>query len=424
VVGLLGSAEYLLRALHLLALALFPGLLSPEPVPPSGAMLPLEGLGALVLLGLLLYGAARLRARVASRAARAGAVLVWIAVAASLVAALVYSHERAPLLRGLPIVAGPVWAAVIALAAGMAERWPGWTWKPRQAVAALVVLALGAVQLVRARPLFASTEAMWWSALDFDSSHTRAIDELSRPLLRAHKLDEADKLVDQCLMAHPGACACLDLRSRVALAAHRPDAVAVARVGAQRCPAYGQAHATLAEALAQGGDLGAAEQEARTSLAQGGPGDRLHYVLALILERTGQYAEARGEVNQALALGAGRDAKLLSAALAIVSGDLEAAQAILDPLSKADADDAEVLYDLALIADKKGDFNRARQGYLAALKADPRSASARYNLALLTWRFGVKEESQHHLQKFKESFPMDPRGFQLAQTLAGPPPKR
>ncbi|MFO0759130.1 MAG: hypothetical protein U0359_21740 [Byssovorax sp.] len=423
-VGLLGFAEYLLRALHLLALGLAPAWLSPDPAPPPPSMLPAEGALALLLLALLLHGAARVRARIASRAIKAGAVLVWVAVAAALLGAVIYSHERAPLLRGLYLVAPPVWGALIAFAAGMADRWPGLAFRHRQLAAALAVAALGAVQIVRARPLFASHEAMWWAAIELDGDNARAMDELSRPLLRARKFPEADKIVDECLMRKPGACACLDLRGQVAARQKRPDAVATARVTMQRCPAYGPARATLAEALAQQGDLGAAEQEARLGLTQGGPADRLHYVLALVLERTGQYAEARGEVNQALLLGAGRDAKILSAALAIVAGDLDGAEAILAPLAEAAPDDAEVLYDRALIADKRGDFNKARQGYLAALKADPRTASARYNLALLTWRFGVKEESLHHLKKFMEAFPDDPRGVQLAQTLAGAPPKR
>ncbi|WP_420894956.1 tetratricopeptide repeat protein [Sorangium cellulosum] len=79
-----------------------------------------------------------------------------------------------------------------------------------------------------------------------------------------------------------------------------------------------------------------------------------------------------------------------------------------------------MLYNLALIDDKRGDYNGAREGYLAALKADPRNADARYNLALLTFRAGIVEESRHHARKFLEAFPEDPRSGQLARTTGMP----
>lgn len=144
-----------------------------------------------------------------------------------------------------------------------------------------------------------------------------------------------------------------------------------------------------------------------------------HYQLALELESAGRYDEAQAEVELALEGGGGRDAKLLAAKLAILRDDLDAASRLLEPLSK-DATDAPVLYNLGLIAQKRGRYNSARSRYLAALRADPSYNAARFNLALLTWNAGVKEEAEHHARKFIEAAPDDPHAAQLRQLILEP----
>lgn len=137
-----------------------------------------------------------------------------------------------------------------------------------------------------------------------------------------------------------------------------------------------------------------------------------HYLNALELEAAGRLVEARTEVELALAGGAGRDAQLLAAKLAILRDDLDVASKLLEPLA-VDGRDALVLYNLGLIAQRRGTYNPARSRYLAALKADPSYAPARYNLALLTWDAGIKDEARHHALKFIELSPGDPRGAEL-----------
>lgn len=137
-----------------------------------------------------------------------------------------------------------------------------------------------------------------------------------------------------------------------------------------------------------------------------------HYRAALELEAAGRLVEARGEVELALAGGAGRDAHLLAAKLAILRDDLDVATKLLEPLA-VDGTDALVLYNLGLIAQRRGVYNSARTRYLAALKADPAYAPARYNLALLTYDAGIKDEAQHHALKFIEQSPGDPRNAEL-----------
>jgi tetratricopeptide (TPR) repeat protein len=148
-----------------------------------------------------------------------------------------------------------------------------------------------------------------------------------------------------------------------------------------------------------------------------------HYVKALEFESAGRYVEARAEVEQAIAAGAGRDAKLLAAKLAILRSDLDTAANLLAPLA-ADGTDALVHYNIGLVAQQRNQYNKARSAYLAALKAEPSYAPARFNLAVLAWDAGVREEAQHHARKFLELSPNDPRAAELRTRveLDGPPP--
>lgn len=146
------------------------------------------------------------------------------------------------------------------------------------------------------------------------------------------------------------------------------------------------------------------------------------YREALELEAAGRHEEARIAVEQAIAAGAGRDAQLLAAKLAILREDLDAATRLLEPLAK-DGGDALVLYNLGLVAQKRGKYNDARSRYLAALKADPNYSPARFNLAVLTWEAGVKDEAQHHARKFIDAVPSDdPNAAKLQQMMGGVPP--
>ncbi|AUX43173.1 hypothetical protein SOCE26_046160 [Sorangium cellulosum] len=426
-------ALLLVRALHLLVLAVAPTWLSPEPLPPHALALAgsLSAAALAAALGLSAWFAARLETRLA----RNGAALLWLAIAVSLGASLYYRGPRAPLAQGAALVGVPLWAALATLAAAAAEHWLGSSFKHRRMGSAVAVVGLGAVQLLGAASLLGSPERMWWEALRRDGAHLRAVDELTRPLLERSKPDELEGAAARCLKMHPPAapaagapavaapatCACLALRAEARLRSRKAEAaLRDAEAARARCPEQKGARATLAEALAVAGRTERAEAEARAALAEGGDPSRLRYALALAHERAGRLAEAREEAERAVAAGAGRKAQLLAGALAILAGDLEGATARLTPLVKQDPSDAEALYNLALIADKRGDYNGARQGYLAALKADPRNADARYNLALLTFRAGVVEESRHHARKFLDGFPEDPRGRELAQATGTP----
>lgn len=153
----------------------------------------------------------------------------------------------------------------------------------------------------------------------------------------------------------------------------------------------------------------------------GSPEAEHHYLQALDLEAAGRHEEARAEVELAIAGGSGRDAKLLAAKLAILRDDLDEATRLLEPLSK-DAGDALVLYNLGLVAQKRNRYNSARSRYLAALKADPNYNPARFNLAVLTWEAGVKDEAEHHARKYIELAPDDPHAAKLKGLILEPAP--
>jgi predicted Zn-dependent protease len=311
---------------------------------------------------------------------------------------------------------------------------------------AIVALGVGATQLVRAAPYLGSREQMWWSALRRDGAHERAIEELARPLRAGRKPDDLAGLADRCLRTHPlreageapltasaaprlaqvhagpVTCACLALRAEANLRLRAAaEALRDAQAVVARCADRKGSRAAVAEALAMAGRTLEAEQEVKVGLSEGGDPAQLRYALALAYERAGRYPEATLEATRAIDAGAGREARLLAGALAIVANDLDGAARWLEPLVAADPSDADARYNLALIADRRGDYNGARQGYLATLKIDPRSASARYNLALLTLRAGVIDEARHHARKFVDMFPDDPRGPPLARTVAAPP---
>lgn len=142
------------------------------------------------------------------------------------------------------------------------------------------------------------------------------------------------------------------------------------------------------------------------------------YASALELAAAGRIVDARAAVGQALVAGAGRDAKLLAAQLAILDGDLGAAADLLRPLASDAPPDALVRYNLGLVAQRRGEYNRARGEYLAALRADPTLLAARHNLAVLAWDAGMNAEASHHAAKFLDSAPNHPRSAGLRAQLA------
>jgi hypothetical protein len=218
----LDLCEHLLRALYLLALTIAPTSLSPEPRPPEPAIA--AGIAAGCGLALVLYGAVRLATWIDTSRARVAAALVWVAVAAALAATLVYSGADAPLARGVPAMAIPVWAALAAVASATADHFLGSNWKHKRMAPIVLVLAVAALQLSNASKLLGSPRRMWWAALRRDPGHTRAARELGDPLLRAGKHEEARDIAERCLKIDPQSRPCLDLRAEATVGARTSGA--------------------------------------------------------------------------------------------------------------------------------------------------------------------------------------------------------
>lgn len=159
------------------------------------------------------------------------------------------------------------------------------------------------------------------------------------------------------------------------------------------------------------------EEPANARAAERATQDGALYRRALELEAAGRLVEAAAEVERAIAAGAGRDARLLATKLAILREDWDAAAPHLEHLLQENPRDADAQYNLGLVAQRRGSFNKARAAYLAALRADPSYAPARYNLAVLTWDAGARDEARHHAQKFLELAPGDPRAAELRRKV-------
>jgi tetratricopeptide (TPR) repeat protein len=393
------------RAAELVALGLAPFALSPAPSGPTPTG---TAAAAALALAAIAGGAAWGRARLASKAAAWGAALAWLAVAASLGASLWADRKGQPIGLALPFVAPLVWGAIAAFAGAIAAR-AG----KHVALGAAPVAVVGAALLSTAAPWVRSRDALAWRALALDPDDRRALALLTAPKLAARDLVGLAAIADRCLAATPRACPCLALRVEIAAARPGGDTRPGLVAAQTACPRDAHVHLLAAEEAARAGDATAAEREIATATVLDPDPGELAYARAVMHERAGRFPEALAAADEAASLGYGRDAVLLAAAVRIGENDLGAAKATLGALAAENPNDAEVRYDLALLADKAGDYNGAREGYLAALRLDPKLRAARYNLTVLTLRSGVLDEAKHHANAYIKAFPEDPAGAKL-----------
>lgn len=409
-------AHALARALHLCLLALAPWALSPDPAPVIKAALATRaGLAAVVLAGAAVLALRLARSGPTTPLRRAGRLGV-ATLGASVIVAAALPPGRVPLACGLLVVAPLLWAGLAVGVSGWlarSESKAAWS----RGVGAVLAVAVASYGLA-ARSLV-SIPAMRASALARDPANPAAVRAAVAELLAAHKLAEARAVADACAAADPDGCGCRDVRSEIALA-QKDGATALADVqlALSRCDADARVHARSIEVEAGWGDAARAEREATQALATNPPdAARIRYARSLALQRLERLPEAREEAARAAAAGAGRDARLVVAVLDLLQNRLDQAKAELSALAAENPADVDVAYDLALVADRRGDYNGAREGYLRCLRLDPGRFEARYNLALLTWRAGAKDEARHHLQKLREVAPNDPRLAHLVATF-------
>lgn len=409
-------ASYLYRALCLLGLAIAPRLMSPDPGVPKNVAIAL--FLPLIALGAVLYGAYALRKHNDAIEARAAAALVWVSVAAAIAGSIYFSGPRAPLARGAAPIALFVWPALAALAATLAGRYLGSSFKHKRTAATALVLAGGLFVHGDAAKNMGDAAFMWRTALDRDPANEAAFAQVSRALVAQGKLDEASKRAAACLRLDPTACACLVTKATIAHKKAEVDkALTYAGDAAKACPNVTAARAANAEALAAAGKLDDATAEADEALTMTDDPARAHAAKAAVLLALGKIPEAQAEIAKAQEGGGSRESRLLLVQMAIDANDLDKAEALVKALQSESPQDADSLYYGALVADRRNKYNDARNGYLAALKADPSYRNARYALALLTYRRGVIEESKNHAKKFADMAPNDPRTGPLMQMI-------
>ncbi len=416
-------ANYLYRAFFLLGLAIAPRVLSPDPATPRNLAVAL--LVPICALGGVLAAAYVLKKRLDSREARIAAALLWVSVAAALGAAIYFSGPRAPLARGAAPLALVVWPTLGAVAAALAGSFLVSSFKHKRTAAAALVIAGGYFVHADGAKNMGNAAHMWNIALGKEPDNEAAFENVTRTMLAQGKLDDVVKRANACLRVAPTACACLVTKATALQRKRETDKLAADKAlqaaadAAKACPNLTAARAVHAESLAMAGRLDEAYAEADEALAQGDDPARAHTAKASVLIAAGKMKEAEAEAQKAVEAGGGRDAKLLIASLAISGGNLDAAEAALKVMLAERPQDADVQYNLALIADKRSKYNEARNGYLATLKLDPTYKAARYNLALLTFRRGVTDEAKNHAKKYAEMAPNDPAAATLLNTIFG-----
>lgn len=399
------------RIAWLFALGIAPLVPSPEP---SVTAVWLALLGALLLALPPLYAGWLARSYGAFEAKVAFLLLISADAMIAWKASSTLS-EGVPLMAGYYVIAVPLWAGLAALAATIAGQYLGTSFKNKRMGAAIATIAIGFFVFRDAHELVASHELQWRSVLRGDPTHKRALSALPPEYFDS---PEGRGRIEACLLVDSSNCFCRLHQAEHELAR---DQINAALIEAQTASCEGSAQAgrqreLLAVTLALSGRTAEAEALAEAGLAERPESPRLLYAAALVASQRGDADKTIALATQAASSPAGvarnikRGAQLLQAATEIGKGDRESAKNVLSAMAKETPDDADVVYNLALIADQEGDFNGAREGYLKALKLRPQLRGARYNLALLTLRFGATDEARHHAKRFVESFPDDARG--------------
>ncbi len=406
----MSALELLARAGHLFALAVAPRLPSPEPLRPGDTLD--VALGALALLGGPLAAAA-MAWRIPTREAWA-AVAAWVVASAGLVYGASSAPPHTTLLASYYVAAPLLWLALSLTAATLGGRYLGSSFRNRRLGPALITVAVGVFVFRDAHTFIASPTQQWEEVLARDPAHERAFFEI-RPALAADP-QRFSAALSACLDRDPGACICRLERAESHLYQRDPKA-ALSELTSARCGASLRVARVRGVALAMSAPPGEAEPVVMEALASFPDDPALLTARALVLDRGGRAAEALEVVEKAVELGAGYDAKLLLSALLISAGDLARAKIVLEALAREHPLSADVAYNLALVADREGQYNPAREGYLRALKLRPDLPNARYNLAMLTLRHGVLEEAKSHARRFRERWPDDPRVAPVAAAV-------
>ncbi|MGD8378217.1 MAG: tetratricopeptide repeat protein [Gammaproteobacteria bacterium] len=227
---------------------------------------------------------------------------------------------------------------------------------------------------------------------------------LAKAYLAGNQLDDAQKLFEQVLQAHPENVAALAGMGRVALSRHDyPAAIKNLTEALKRDPKADQLHYPLALAYRQSGNIDKARAEmskrGQTEPAMQDPllgtvasfahSAQYFFDLGLSLARKGDYEKAAEKFEKALELNPQEVHTHVAAAQAYMQlGKLGAAEKHLQTALRLSPDSGPANYAMGRLAEARGDDKAAAGYYRAALKSDAGNIQARYLLGNALMRAG------------------------------------
>lgn len=188
------------------------------------------------------------------------------------------------------------------------------------------------------------------------------------------------------------------------------------------CPKLSSVAGLRAEARARSGQPGA-ELDASRAL-QALPADPHALYARAFLAWRAHSPEAMSFAERAVEARRGPSASLLQGLIAYDAGKLDVAAQAFRAAIAQERDNVQALYNLALVEQRKGDYLRAREGYLAVLRVEPDHTDARFNLGILAHSIGARAEAAHHLAKLRATAKDPAKVARLEATLLEPAPSR
>jgi len=400
-------SDVLWRALLLIVISVAPWAAPLETATPSTHVAAV----ARLLLSLVGLGALTLAGKWAWSRWRACGVLVWLAIAASIVASIGYWGARGPLARGVWIEGPLVWIALASLAyRPLLDRYKPSASGAARGLSGAALLALGAANLLSAHARLADPAVLSAALLNRDPGNENAAIARADGLRAAGQLDAASRVLGDCATARKGSCRCADRAACIALQSGSSQRALQLLDGAgAACGWNGSRLGMRAEALMGLARMDEAMRDADSALALNGREPHASYARSRVLQVRGDPQQSLIWARRAVDQCHGSVGRIQLGMLLLQSHDLDQAAEQFDAVLKIDADHAQAIYGRGLVAQGRDRYRDAREDFLRTLQLDPSLSDARYSLALLTYSAGARDEARHHLDKLAAMSPTDPR---------------
>ncbi len=195
----------------------------------------------------------------------------------------------------------------------------------------------------------------------------------------------------------PGDQALMESLAATFIALERwPEAAGLLRELIRMNPDEASYYMDLGRILLTGGEYGEAVAAFGQARIQGADGAQALAMTGKAHLAAGQWAQARSEFEQSIAIHPTADAYGGLATIQYLEGDPEAALAGFRRAVQLAPRDADLQFNLANILIQNGEAESAERAYRTSLQLDPGSAEAHLNLAILLLnRFEIAEAEQH-----------------------------